>query len=477
VSDLGLVPGVVAVNAILVAAGYAVLWASLREVNFRTWWTYSGLALLVGAAVTFCVLGAVSVSGLPLGTGAFLLATASVAATGMAAGLLLPAGWRRRLRPIPAPGRAPERLESAVATAAAVALVAVSVLVVIGGFRSTPTLDDTWTMWLPKGRVLGSTGFDPRFFVTGTRYLPFASPDHPFWWSLAANTVVTSAGNLDLRAVNAEIAILLGAFVAATVRLLWGHVRSAFLLVGLLLLLLAPELIRQAQGGGADVPLAIFLVLFVLTAARWLVAGEGFGLGLSVAFAGAALTMKKDGAPELLAFLLVLTALWLRPARGRVGVLWLAVGGALAFASPWVLWMAAHGVRGEIPIRDFVSPTHLVAQAERVWPAVRTLASHLFSFQQWPLVVPLFLAGAVGVAVRLRVARWLSPAALFLVGYALLVWVIWADPLELSYRLGVASRRMVVPIVVLAGVAIPILAEALIGAPRRAEAPSDRSPG
>jgi hypothetical protein len=476
VSDVGLVPGVLSINAILLAVGYALLSCALRGQSLQAWSTFAGVALLVGAASTFCALTALSVTELPLGADAFLVASLALIALGIVAGRVLSPTWRARMRPTLGPARSPGAIESGIATAAAVALVSVVVLVVIGGFRSTPTLDDTWTMWLPKGRLLGSVGLDSRFFLEGTAFQPFASPDHPFWWSLATNTVVTAAGGLNLRAVDAEVSILLAGFVGATCRLLWDHVRPALLLTGLLLLALAPELIRQTQGGGADVPLAIYLVMFVLVAGRWLIVGDRFALALSIPFAAAALTMKKDGGPELVAFALVLSAFRIRSARARVGWLWLALGAGLAFALPAIVWMAAHGVRGEIPIADFVSPSHLSDQAERVGPAMRTLASHLFSVDEWPLLLPLFLAANLAVALYTRNGLWLLPATLLLVGYALLVWVTWADPLDLTYRLGVASRRMVLPVALLAGVGLPILAEALTSAWREARRPARASP-
>ena len=77
--------------------------------------------------------------------------------------------------------------------------------------------------------------------------------------------------------------------VGASARLLWGRIRSWLLLPGLLLLLSAPELLRQTQGGDADVPLAIYLALTVLAAVGWLAERSRFALVLAFVFGAAAI--------------------------------------------------------------------------------------------------------------------------------------------------------------------------------------------
>ncbi len=460
-SGLGLIAGVLALNLILVLVGYSILHASLRTLAPRAWASYAGVALLVGAGLVLAVMNALSVTGLSMGTAAFALCSLALAAAGVAAGRLVPPAWRDRIAPAPVPARETSRLGDGIATAAACAIAGILVLAVIGGFRSSPNLDDTWNMWLPKGLALAQGGLDARFFGAGTEYVSLPNPDYPFWWSLLANLDTSFVGTLDLRALNAQLAILVAAFVGGVARLMWGYVRPELLWGGLLLLVLSPELIRQAQGGGADVPLAIYLTLFVVVAVRWLVTGEGFALALSFVFAAAVLGIKREGMPELFAFLIVLSAFWIVSRRRRVGLLWLAALGAFLLAGPWLVWQAVHDVPRDIPLANFVDPGHLLAQDERVRPTIDAYASHLFGLQEWTLVVPLFLIVSLLAVLRNRRALWLAPVALFLVGFALLVWVMWADPLDLSYRLGTASRRIVDPLALLAAVSLPVLAEAL----------------
>src|SRR5204863_7207787 len=201
----------------------------------------------------------------------------------------------------PHPGWPRTRVGDVVATVAGFSIVAILVLALVGGFRSSPWLDDTWYFWLPKGRALDLAGLDPRLWTPqptlhmlfGHDYegLTFIRPDNPLWWSILLNLDMRFVGSVDLRAVNGELAFLMIGFVGTAARLLWGHVRASILLPALLVLLSAPELLRQAQGGDADVPLAIYLALAILCAAGWLMLRSRFALALFVAFAATAVAI------------------------------------------------------------------------------------------------------------------------------------------------------------------------------------------
>src|SRR5207248_3254815 len=84
-----------------------------------------------------------------------------------------------------------------VATVAAFGIVAILGIGLVGGFRASPWLDDTWYFWLPKGRALDLAGLDPRLWTPqpalhmlfGHDYesLTFIRPDNPLWWSILLN--------------------------------------------------------------------------------------------------------------------------------------------------------------------------------------------------------------------------------------------------------------------------------------------------
>jgi hypothetical protein len=286
---MNLVPGVLVLNAVFVAVGYALLSGLLRGLPLRTWASFGGLALLTGAGLTGVVLALLTVAGATASLAWFAGAAALTAALGLAGRTLLPRVGVASLE-LPAPRRRLSRAGAVLVTVSAFCVAAICTIALVGAFRSSPWLDDTWFLWLPKGVVLADLGLDERLFAPGPTYVHWETSD-PLWWPLLTGIGRLFVGAIDLRAVNAQLTILLVAFVAALVRALWGRVRPAVLLPATLLLVAAPELLRHAQSGGADVPLAIYLVLFTLAAAGWLASGERGLLVLAFLFAAPALAL------------------------------------------------------------------------------------------------------------------------------------------------------------------------------------------
>jgi len=255
---MGLIPGVVVLNGLLAGVGYCLLYPALRGRSRLVYASYGGVALLVGAGLVGVGLSVLAPLGIRIGVGAFAAVAAVLAAGGIATGFL-PHRVRLRVDAGPRSEGRPSRASDIVITVAGFVIVTVLVIALIGGFRSAPWLDDTWYFWLPKGRALDLVGLDPRLWapepslhmVFGSDYetLTFIRPDNPLWWSVLLNLDVRAVGSVDMRAVDGQLAFLLVGFVGATIRLLWGHVRAWILLPALLVLVSAPEFLRQAQGG------------------------------------------------------------------------------------------------------------------------------------------------------------------------------------------------------------------------------------
>jgi hypothetical protein len=363
-----------------------------------------------------------------------------------------------------------------VTTIAAFGLVAVLGIALVGGFRSSPWLDDTWYFWLPKGRALDLLGLDPRLWhpnprlhmVFGNDYesLWFIRPDNPLWWSAILNTDLRFVGAIDLRAVNGELAFLLVGFVSATARLLWGWVRPWILLPALLLVASAPELLRQTQGGDADVPLAIYLALAILAAVGWLRLRSGFALALFCAFAATAVAIKSEGILELALDLAIVSVAGWR-ARRRLLSLWAAAIAAVATSLPWFVWRSVQDVPNVFNLRNAFSVSYLDRHTYLLHGALRILRHHFTSVREWSLIVALTFALSVVGLVRERRAEWLASAAFLVLSYLLFVWISWADP-DGAFRLVASAYRYVTPPIVLAGVFLPLLAERL--APTRTDA-------
>ena len=311
----GLLEAAVLLNGTLLAVGYAVLATPLRGRSALTWVSYCGVALLVGASVVGVVLCGLAVAGLRIDLTLFAVVAALLVALGVGAAVVVPPAAQARIAPA-----SNRRLHSAtaagsvVAAAACAGVASVGVLLVASAFRSSPTLDDVWGFWLPKGIALDRLGLDPQLFLPGSGHLPFDHLDYPLWWSVVLGLSVRLTGSLDLRIVDVELSVLVVAMLAAAARLLASRIRPAALWPCLLLVGVAPELHRQVLGGGADLALAIYLSLFVLCAALWLAEGGLFELALATVFAAAAVQIKTEGAPQLLLFAAVLSLSAGRPA-------------------------------------------------------------------------------------------------------------------------------------------------------------------
>jgi hypothetical protein len=460
-SGLGRVGGVVAIDAILLACGYCVLALPLRGVRAALWATYAGLALLTGAGVVGIELCALAIAGGKTSPGALAACAGATAAVALAVRVLRP-GWSGRVAAPPRRASPPTSFRAlALSTVAGFVLVAVGVIALVGAFRASPWLDDTWTFWAPKGIALDRLGLDHRLFLGTDGYLPFAHLDYPWWWSILIGNDLHAAGGVDLRAVDGQLTILVVAFVGTIVRLLWGYVRPTILLPGIVLLACSHELLDQTQSGGADLVVAVYLVLFALGAAFWLGGGGGFWLLVSGLGGAVALQVKTEGLPQLLLFGAVATLFGLGAGARRLLALWTTLVLAFLSAAPFLVWRRIHGLHNDIDYGKALDPSFLFGRTGRVGQASETIARHLLTPKEWLFLVPLVLVLGAIVTWRTRDPRWLGPAALVVAGFAFWVWVNWADVYALAYRLATSSYRIIDPIVVAAGVAVPLLAERL----------------
>jgi hypothetical protein len=463
VSYRGLLESVVLLNGSLLAVGYALLATPLRGRSPLTWASYFGVALLAGASLVGVVLCGLAIAGLRIDPALFAVVAALLVALGVVAAFAVPPAARARIAPA-----STRRLRSAtpvgsVVTAGAFAGVAwVCVLVLAAAFRSSPTLDDVWGFWLPKGIALDRLGLDPRLFLPGVAYQPFDHLDYPLWWSIVLGLSVHLTGSLDLRIVDVEVGVLVVAMLAAAARLLVSRIRPAVLWPCLLLIAVAPELHRQVLGGGADLALAIYLALFVLCGALWLADGGLFELVLAAVFAAAVVQIKTEGAPQLLLFAAVLSlAGWKACRRRRLG-LWLGVAAAFVSALPFLVWRQAHGLRNDISLSKALDPSFLAGRTGRIGPAARALGHQLVNPHDWFLVVPaVVVLGLIG-AIRERRLLWLAPAALVGVGYAFWIWANWGDTMDLRFRLSTSAYRIVDATVLVAALALPFLVDRLL---------------
>jgi hypothetical protein len=308
--------------------------------------------------------------------------------------------------------------------------------------------------------MLSGNGLDERPYTQSDLYVPFANPDYPLWWSVVGGLEMDFVGRVDLRALNAQIAILLAALVAALARLLWGRVRPWIVWAALLVIVISAELLRQTQSGGADVPLAVFLALAVLAGALWLTSGAGFFLVLVAVAAAAAASIKVEGVPQL-ALLVAFPALLVWPSvRWRSAALVGVLVTAWATSVPWLVWRALHTVDSEFSLRNGLDPGYLADHVSRVSPSAHSVASSLVG-RDWPLIVPLLFALTVVGVILERRLLWLVPAATFVACFAFWVWTYWAGSIPLDFWLETSAYRVVDGLLLAVAVTIPLMAERL----------------
>jgi hypothetical protein len=138
----------------------------------------------------------------------------------------------------------------------------------------------------------------------------------------------------------------------------------------------APEFLRQAQGGDADVPLAIYLSLALLAAVGWLALRSPFALALFFVFAATAIAIKSEGIFEVVLDVAIVSAFGWRARRALVP-LWATLAGVVATSVPWFAWRASHGVSNVFSLRDALSPSYLRHQTALLHQALHVLGRHL----------------------------------------------------------------------------------------------------
>jgi hypothetical protein len=459
-----LVVGVVALNVLLLGVGYCLLSLSLAGSSLASWASYAGVALLLGASLVGVGVFIAATVGFTTGVQTLAAVAGLLALTGLAGRLLAPARLRASVEAPAAPAQpAATGIARTATLVAGFGVVAIAAFALVGGFRSSPWLDDVWGIWLPKGVALDGVGLDPRLFTDGGRFVSFEVLDYPLWWSILLSLDLRFVGSIDLRAANAQLTLLALAFLGATARLLYGYVRPWLLAGALLLLAAAPEFFRHAQGGIADLPLAIYLSLYVLASIGWVASRRGFYLLLAFAFAAAALAIKSEGMPQLIVLLAVLTLVAWHRGREALPALWLASAAALVTAVPWAVWRMVHDVESQVPLSEALSPGYLTERAERIGPSVEAIARHLAAPREWLVVVPLLLLLAVVGTIRQRQLLWLAPALLVGSLFGFWVWAYWAESESLEYLLSTSSYRIADSLVLLAWVLLPLQSELLLG--------------
>lgn len=452
----------------LLVAGLGILHATraIDKLTLRGILAAGGLAYLVGAAVVMqtCVL--LLTLGAPFGLPMVAL-VCGVFAVPLSFHLGLTA---RRPRRISMPLRVPADDRLAVVALGAFALFAVFALAMSANQPLGTTDYDAWNLFARKALLL----FDGSHLPLAVLQSPasgYIHPDYPLVLSLLEAAHFRALGTYELSSVHTVIWALAIAFVWAGVFLSARVVRptvAAIVFPGVVMLTVGDLLT-----GYADLPMVFYLGLGVLSLGIWLESGRRRDLVIALLLFAGAVGLKNEGLMGTVAALAsVAIVLAVARAWGRLRELALMVVPLAALAiAPWRVWLAAHHLKGDIPVAKGLDPGFLAHRISRVWPAVQALYGQLDNVSTVAIAVPVALAV---VLLRLRARERSSTVAFYLlVGllyFALLLWAYWISPLEIHFHIETSVTRIYFGVAFIALVAILQLGG-------RSLTPSDRGSG
>lgn len=422
----GRLAGLLAAQLLYAAVGTGLLpllrIASTREALLRR----CGLAYLVGVAATGVLAASLALVDLPVG----LPALAVLAGLSLALGVL-------RLERGSAAGSRSARQGGVFGLASAGLAAAGSVTLVLllahaaPAFAVKPLTEwDGWAIWGVKARALYEFGG-----TAAPVFSTYQPVSHPIFLPALEAVDHRAMGAYDGTLVHVQLIALAIGFAAAMWSLLGDRVPAGLCAVGLLALLSASPVLAQLSSNLADIPLAFFCALGVVSLGRFLLTGESWTLATAALFSGAAMLTKSEGllfaGASFVAAAAVLASV---RDRARLGRLALAALAAVAMLVPWRIFLAVHDLRNaEYTLTDALHPGYLARHSDRVSPAVSRLWHELWS-GDWAQLVLLALVAVLAaiLAARYRLAAFaLLWAALSFAGLVVIFWISTV-PVELT---------------------------------------------
>ena len=403
------------------------------------------------ARLPLAYLVGVSLAGIVAAHLALLNAAFGVTELVVLTGLVWLVAWRR-LRGTPSVKVSLGRRGRDVVGVIAFALALVLLAHVTHMLETRPLYEwDGWAIWATKARALYDFGgaYGPVF----TTYPPV---QHPLFLPALEAIDFHALGRFDGTRVHVQLGMLGFGFAAALWTLLRERVPAALAGLGVLAIVSATAFVKQLSTNYADVPLALFVALGAVCLARWLSEGDKTLLPAAALFLGTATLTKPEG---LLFALAAFAAALVAGERTRLrGTLFTGAAVALILL-PWRIFTSVHHLRNpEYSFGDAVNPAYLYDHAERLGPALRSVAGHAFSFD-WGLLAPLGLV-AIVVALSSGLTRRLGVfAGLWtLLSFAGIVLVFWISVVPVELTLRWAAYRTVAALVVGLAALAPLLA-------------------
>jgi len=258
---------------------------------------------------------------------------------------------------------------------------------------------DADAFWSLKAKSLARYGTfrNPDFTVPGTR--PHMGPGYPLLVPAVHAWIYWGTGSME----GGPLRMAMFLFFAASLAILWSALREAVPPVPCGWLTAAFALIPAVQtgdsggaGGWCDYPLAIFLLIAVLAAGRWLQSGAWSSAGLSsLALCFVSLTKMEGALIAGLGLILLAVAGGMRYGLRGAGL-------GVAIAAPALLlavaWAAAREVVLPDPMRDWGSIRRGIYW-DRLPDILLLTASHMLRFKEWGIA---WLALGAALALQIR---------------------------------------------------------------------------
>jgi hypothetical protein len=306
---------------------------------------------------------------------------------------------------------------------------------------------DGWAIWATKAHALYTWGGVSSPALRSATYSR-THLDYPLLLpSLEANGL-RALGRFDGTLVHLGLAFVLAAFAAGLLVLLRGATPPAVRAVVVVGAVASPTVMTRLASNYADVPLAFFVALGVVSIVLWTKRGDDGLLVLAALFLGAAALTKSEGA--IFAAVAFGAAALFAPAvrRARLRVL-ASAAGAFIVVLPWRIFAATHHLtNSDYSVGNSIDPGFLASRVNRVPVAVSSLLTDVFT--QWELlwIAPALAVAAAVSARRLRLTGVL--AVWTLASFAALVLIYWISAWPIRQHLDVSADRVVGSIVLTA---------------------------
>jgi hypothetical protein len=443
--------GLVALDAVLLAVGFATVYGLGFVRSPRSALRFAGLALFLGWAELGVVGSFLAVAGASLALWQILLLAAVLAGLGLALSRFVPA----------APVRPALSERGAAAWAAAAGAAVVFVYLEALFRRSKLAVTQAWdaqAFWVPKAAVLVYQG---GLHASPTGFTSFTNQDYPLLAPVQDAITFRFLGSVDPAGLPTQHLVIAAAFLAAVAAVLADRVRPLFLWPGLAVLVLMPSFGDLVGSSLGDEPLALLLALAGVCVARWLVAPEQHWLAVAGICTTAAALTKVEGLPGALLVALLLIA----ASRGRAWRPGLAlIAAPLLAIVPWRIWMRAHEIHpnSAFPYSKLLDPGYLGGRIGRLGTALAELPGYLVGVDRWLLAVP------TAAVLALLLVRRRPGLTVLVLGTGILAFlgnaaIYWISPLDVHFYINTSAARVVSSTTIFCAAVAPLLLSEALG--------------